>query len=126
MLTAGLSMFAALAAQAGQAAAPADLRGGLPFQRAYANWALACEDPRFRGHTIRFELALDPDGRIVEGPTLIRPNDNPDWRQAAESARQALLRSAPFDVPADFAGGKYRPTFNTTRACALMAEADED
>ena len=96
------------------------------FNQAYSNWILSCETPGFGGHRIQFDLTLDTGGRIVGGPTLVHPRNDPGWRGAAESARLALLRSAPFDVPPDFTGGEYRPTFNTSRACARASRADED
>lgn len=115
-----LGLLTALPPHQQTAARPA---GG--FQKVYGNWALSCDDPEFLGHRIAFDLTLDPSGRIVEGPTLVRPRSDAGWRRAAESAREALLRSAPSDMPADFAGGEYRPTFDTSRACARAAEADE-
>jgi len=126
MLTAILLMFASLTGQSAQADRPADPRGSGAFQRIYDQWTLACEDPSFRGHVIQFQLTLDAGGRIVEGPTPVRPREDAGWRRAAETAREALVRSAPFEVPADFTGGKYRPTFNMTGLCARAAEADED
>jgi len=67
---------------------------------------------------IQVELTLATDGRITAGPTLISPRSDAVYRAAAEGAVRALRQSAPFDVPADFPGGVYRPTFNTERACA--------
>ena len=96
------------------------------FRQVYGAWSLACDDPGFLGQRIQFDVSIDAEGRIIDGPILVRPRNDAGWRRAAESARRALLGSAPFDVPPDFAGGSYRPTFNTSRACALAAEADED
>lgn len=109
-----------------QETTPSATQSAVAFQQVYGNWVLACDDRAFRGHRIAFDLTLDSSGRIVEGPKLVRPRDDAGWRRAAESARQALLDSSPFDVPAEFTGGTYRPVFNTTRACASAAEADED
>jgi hypothetical protein len=112
-----------------QAAPPRSRVGSGPgtmFLPVYRNWALSCETPGFTGHRIQFDITLDAEGRIVAGPTPVRPQEDAGWRAAAGSARLALLRSAPFKVPPGFAGGQYRPTFNTTRACALPARPDED
>ena len=96
------------------------------FRQIYANWTPTCDAAAIAGHRIAFDVTLDAEGRIVEGPTLVRPQQDPAWQAAAETARLALLRSAPFDVPPDFTGGTYRPLFVTARACALASEADED
>ncbi len=96
------------------------------FQQVYGAWALDCDDPGFLGHRIQFDISLDAGGRIIDGPTLVRPRNDAGWRRAAESARRALLRSAPYQTPAGFTGGDYRPTFDTSRACARAAEPDED
>lgn len=96
------------------------------FNQTYSNWMLSCETPGFAGHRIQFDVTLDAEGRIVDGPTLVNARSDAGWRAAAESARLALLRSAPFDVPPAFTGGQYRPTFNSGSACARGSEADED
>jgi periplasmic protein TonB len=96
------------------------------FRQAYTHWTPTCDAAGIAGHRIAFDLTLDAEGRIIEGPTLVRPQQDANWRAAAETARLALLGSAPFDVPPDFTGGTYRPVFVTARACARAAEADED
>jgi hypothetical protein len=63
------------------------------------------------------DVTLSPDGRITSGPTLRNPQSNSVYRAAADGALRALRQTAPFDVPAGFPGGAYRPTFNTERAC---------
>ncbi len=88
------------------------------FHQVYGAWTLDCDDPSFLGHRIQFDISLDGEGRIIEGPTLVRPRNDAGWRRAAESARRALLRSAPYQTPAGFQGGDYRPIFDTSRACA--------
>ena len=96
------------------------------FNQIHPNWMLSCETPGFVGHRIQFDVTLDPEGRIVDGPTLINAQSDAGWRAAAESARLALVRSAPFEVPPAFTGGRYRPTFKTDRACARALDADDD
>lgn len=98
------------------------------FEQVYPNWTPTCDAAGIAGHRIAFDLTLDPNGRIVAGPTPVRPRQDASWRAAADSARRALIRSAPFEVPPGFTGGRYRPTFVTARACAraAAAEADED
>jgi len=96
------------------------------FYQVYPNWTPTCDAAGLAGHRIAFDVTLDREGRIVEGPTLVRPQDDPAWRAAAETAREALLRSAPFDVPAGFTGGRYRPTFRTDRACAGRAQEPDE
>lgn len=96
------------------------------FRQVAVNWDLSCETPRFADHRIAFDVTLDSRGRITEGPTVVRPRNDPVWRAAADSARVALIRTSPFDVPEGFAGGRYRPIFDAARACARATEADED
>jgi hypothetical protein len=98
------------------------------FSQVYRTWTPTCDAAGIAGHRIAFDVTLDAAGRIVAGPTLVRPQQDADWQAAAETARRALLRSAPFDVPPGFTGGEYRPVFITERVCAAVvaAEADED
>ena len=108
-----------------QVSAPA-ARAAVPdFTSIYPNWRPICDAAGISGHRIVFDVEIDARGRIVGEPVLVRPRDDADWRAAAEVAREALVRSAPFDVPANFRGGRYRPTFVTERVCADRAEADD-
>ena len=90
------------------------------FNQVYPNWNISVACAMAGGDQLRIqvELTLATDGRITAGPTLISPRSDAVYRAAAEGAVRALRQSAPFDVPADFPGGVYRPTFNTERACA--------
>ncbi|MCS6627856.1 hypothetical protein N0B44_33640 [Roseibacterium beibuensis] len=88
------------------------------FSQAFAHWRLRCDDPDFVRERIQVDVTLDSEGRIVAGPTVIRPRDNTYWRATAETARIALIAASPFEVPDDYAGGRYRPIFNPARACA--------
>lgn len=92
------------------------------FGQVYEHWNLNCELPGIRDMRIAFDLQLAPDGSIVGQPVLVRPQEGPVYRAAADSARRALLNAAPFEVPEDYRGGVYRPTFLPGRACG---EADE-
>lgn len=87
------------------------------FQQIIPNWILPCDVPEARNLRIQMDVTLSRDGRIVSGPTLISPRSDPVWRAAADAAMRALRQTAPFDVPANFTGGAYRPTFNTEEAC---------
>lgn len=88
------------------------------FNQVFPHWRLRCDDPGFVRERIQFDVTLDSEGRIVAGPTVVRPRDDADWRATAETARMALISAAPFDVPEGFVGGRYRPTFRPDRACA--------
>ena len=88
------------------------------FPQVYRHWRLRCDDPNFVRERIQFDVTLDAEGRIVSGPTVVRPRDDADWRATADTARVALISAAPFDVPEGYTGGRYRPTFNAARACA--------
>lgn len=93
------------------------------FQQTAKHWSLPCDLPAVRRHSVQFDIVLDRRGRIVSGPTPVRPQlDDPDWRAASARARVALISAAPFEVPADFPGGAYRPTFFAERACAAADE----
>ncbi len=90
------------------------------FNQVYPNWniSVACAMDGGNQLRIQMELTLSPEGRITAGPSLISPRSDAVYRAAADGAVRALRQTAPFDVPADFPGGVYRPTFNTERACA--------
>lgn len=87
------------------------------FPQVYPHWRLRCDDPYLVRERIQLDLTLDRQGRIVSGPTVVNPRDDTAWRAAADGARIALIAAAPFDVPEDYAGGRYRPTFDAARAC---------
>ena len=87
------------------------------FNQVYPNWILPCDIPGANELRIQMDVTLSADGRIVEGPTLVGARSDPVWRAAADGAVRALRQTAPFDVPAGFTGGRYRPSFNTERAC---------
>ena len=88
------------------------------FNQVYPNWILPCDIPGADALRIQVDLTLSADGRITRGPTLVNPQSSAVYRAAADGALRALRQTAPFDVPAGFPGGAYRPTFNTERACA--------
>ena len=100
--------------------APASSQSGRAalFGELYVNWNVDCDLPGVRDLRLAFDITLDGSGRIVEGPTPVRPRSDPVWRAAAESGRRALLNTAPFDVPQRYAGGAYRPTFDFGAVCA--------
>lgn len=87
------------------------------FNQVYPNWILPCDIPGADQLRIQVELTLSETGRITAGPTLVSPRSDPVYRAAADGALRALRQTAPFDVPQGFPGGRYRPTFNTERAC---------
>ena len=88
------------------------------FNQVYPHWTLNCDVPGANDLRIQFELTLSSDGRITKGPTLVNGQSSAVYRAAADNAVRALRQAAPFDVPSNFPGGEYRPTFNTERACA--------
>lgn len=90
------------------------------FNQVYDNWNvfIVCNMPGGDELRIQMDVTLSADGRITRGPTLINPQSSNVYRAAADEAMRALRQTAPFDVPAGFPGGQYRPTFNTERACA--------
>jgi hypothetical protein len=108
-------------------AAPGDARSSSAarsiFHQTAPHWSLPCDQPAVRRQSVQFDITLDSGGRIVAGPTPVRPRlDDPDWRAAAERARVALIAAAPFDVPPGYPGGAYRPTFRAETACAASDE----
>lgn len=88
------------------------------FNQVYPHWILPCDIPGADQLRIQVDVTLSADGRITRGPTLVNAQSSSVYRAAAEGALRALRQAAPFDVPANFEGGQYRPTFNTERACA--------
>ena len=87
------------------------------FNQVYPNWILPCDIPGARDLRIQMDVTIDRNGRITDGPTLIGVRSDPVWRAAADGALRALRQTAPFDVPQGFEGGRWRPSFNTERAC---------
>jgi len=88
------------------------------FNQVYPNWILPCDIPGARELRIQMDVTLDARGRIIAGPTLLGARSDPVWRAAADGAVRAIRQTAPFEVPAGFEGGRFRPTFVTERACA--------
>lgn len=87
------------------------------FNQVYPNWTLPCDIPGANALRIEMDLTLSADGRITAGPTLRNPRSDSVYRAAADGALRAIRQTAPFDVPAGFPGGAYRPVFVTERAC---------
>lgn len=87
------------------------------FEQVYPNWSPPCQTPGAEELRIQMDVTLDSRGRITDGPTLVGARNDPVWRAVAAGAMQAMVRTAPFDVPPGFTGGDYRPTFNVARAC---------
>lgn len=87
------------------------------FNQVYQNWTPPCQTQGAADLRIQMDVTLDTRGRITDGPTLVGARNDPVWRAVAAGAMQALVRTAPFDVPAGFTGGTYRPSFNMERAC---------
>lgn len=88
------------------------------FNQVYPHWNLPCDIPGATALRIQVELTLSADGRITRGPTLVNPQNSNVYRATADGALRALRQAAPFDVPSNFDGGLFRPTFNPERACA--------
>ncbi|WP_162998052.1 hypothetical protein [Brevundimonas lutea] len=105
---------------AGQAARATGAQITAIFNQVYPNWNIGptCDVPGGNELRIVMDVTLSPTGRITSGPTLVSPRSDGVYRAAADEAIRALRRTAPFNVPSDFPGGAYRPTFNTERACA--------
>lgn len=88
------------------------------FDQTYANWQVPCATPGIETIRVAIEVELDATGRFIREPVLVRPQGTPAYRITADSALRALHDAEPFDVPAGFAGGRYRPTFVPGRVCA--------
>lgn len=87
------------------------------FNQVYPNWTLPCDIPGANQLRIEMDVTLSPDGRITSGPTLRNARSDSVYRAASDGALRAIRQTAPFDVPAGFPGGAYRPVFVTERAC---------
>lgn len=88
------------------------------FSQTYTNWHVPCDTPGAETVRVVIDVELDGTGRFTREPVLVRPEDTPAYRAAADSALKALRDTEPFDVPEGFAGGKYRPIFRLDRVCA--------
>jgi outer membrane biosynthesis protein TonB len=89
------------------------------FEQVYDNWNVfvTCDMEGGADLRIQMDVTLSPTGRITSGPTLVGARNSEVYRAAAAEAMRALRATAPFDVPAGFTGGTYRPTFLTARMC---------
>jgi len=87
------------------------------FEQVYPNWTPPCQTPGAEDLRIQMDVTLDARGRITDGPTLVGARNESVWRAVAAGAMQAVVRTAPFDVPPGFTGGEYRATFLTRRMC---------
>jgi len=63
------------------------------------------------------DVALSVDGRVVAGPTLVSPQSDPIYRVAADGVLRAFREVGVFDVPANFPGGRFRPSYITQTVC---------
>lgn len=90
---------------------------GAILQQVENNWTVLCDIPGGGDMRITMDVTLSADGRITRGPTLVDPRSDPAWRAQADGALRAVRQTAPFDVPAGFEGGSFRPTFVTARMC---------
>lgn len=90
---------------------------GAILQQVEQNWTVLCDIPGGADMRITMDVTLSADGRITRGPTLVDPRADPAWRAQADGALRAMRQTAPFDVPAGFPGGNFRPTFVTARMC---------
>lgn len=88
------------------------------FNQVYRNWTVSCEPEGVRNIRVAFDVEIDRTGQLVGSPAVVRPEDSPEFRLVADSAMRALIDSTPFEVPAGFAGGRYRPTFVMARVCS--------
>lgn len=88
------------------------------FNQVYPHWNLPCDIPGATELRVQVDITLSADGRITRGPTLVNPQNSNVYRATADGALRALRQAAPFDVPSNFDGGQFRPTFNPERACA--------
>lgn len=101
--------------QASQATGP-QVSGAI-LQQVEQNWTVLCDVPGGGDMRITMDVTLSADGRITRGPTLVNPRSEPAWRAQADGALRAMRQTAPFNVPAGFEGGNFRPTFVTARMC---------
>ncbi len=87
------------------------------FAQVYPRWNVPCDEGDMRNLRVVFDVEIDRTGHFVRPPVLVRPIDSPEYRAVAASALTALTDAEPFDVPARFEGGRYRPTFVPGRVC---------
>jgi outer membrane biosynthesis protein TonB len=100
------------AGQASQATGP---QVAAIFRQVEPSWPTeVCEDPDMR---VTLDVTLSVDGRVVSGPTLVSPRAEGSYRIAAEGVLRAFRQVGTFDVPAGFAGGRFRPSFITQTVC---------
>jgi len=81
------------------------------------NWSPPCDTPGARELRVRINLTISADGRITSGPRLLDSRSDPIYRATADGALRAISQTTPFDVPADFRGAEFNPTFNVEQAC---------
>lgn len=88
------------------------------FSPVMRNWNVPCNTSGIESVRVVVDIQIGPDGRLVGQPRLVNPEDTAPYRAAAASAFEALRHTEPFEVPPNFAGGRYRPIFSPARVCA--------
>lgn len=65
------------------------------------NWNLGefAASPNLADRVIQVRIELQPDGTVTDVKVLNDEAGNPDFRQAAESARRAIMISSPLRLP---------------------------
>lgn len=99
----------------GQAAQATGPQIAAIFRQVDPAWpASVCERDDMR---VVLDVTLSADGRIVSGPTLVSPQSDPTYRVAADGVLRAFREVGVFDVPANFPGGRFRPSYITQTVC---------
>ncbi|MEQ7153990.1 hypothetical protein [Brevundimonas aurifodinae] len=85
------------------------------FRQVDPAWpASVCERRDLR---VVLDVTLSVDGRVVAGPTLVSPQSDPIYRVAADGVLRAFRERGVFDVPSNFPGGRFRPSYITQTVC---------
>lgn len=88
------------------------------FNQIDPNWpSSVCDSADAATLRVQVDVTLSADGRVTRGPSLVSPRSDPVYRTAADGVLRAFRQLNRFDVPPNFPGGAFRPSFLTEKAC---------
>jgi len=87
-------------------------------QRLQRLWSPNCDVPGGNQIQPDIEFTLSPNGRVIEGPRWVHPNNDPVWQAGATRAMSAVKRGELYEgLPAGLYNTSITLTFDAKSAC---------